>query len=116
MVIFLLVSLSSFWLKEPISTPSKITLPAVGRSSIFMHRTRVLFPAPLMPIIPYISPSFIVSETFFSASTSPDARVKVLVRFFISIIFSPHRPKIGLSNICANSNYLIKQLPKQTVA
>ena len=59
--------------------------PLEGFSSRFMHRTSVLFPAPDMPIIPYMSPSFMVSVTFLSASTSPVPESKVLLTFFSSI-------------------------------
>ena len=40
-----------------ISFPSTITEPDVGRSSRFMHRTRVDLPAPDMPTMPNTSPS-----------------------------------------------------------
>ena len=38
------------------SMPSNRTVPSVGISSIFIQRTSVLFPAPLIPIMPKISP------------------------------------------------------------
>lgn len=65
--------------------PFTITSPEVGFSSIFIHRTSVLFPAPLIPMIPYISPSSIVIETSFSASTLPSAVSNDLLTFFNSI-------------------------------
>ena len=61
-----------------------------------------LLPAPLIPIIPYISPSSIFNETSLSASSFPSEVSKVLVRCFISIIyFTPH--KIGTTITVAAS-------------
>ena len=57
MVTFRRASRSSFSERDVISFPSTMTVPEVGRSSRFMHRTRVLLPAPERPMIPKISPS-----------------------------------------------------------
>ena len=74
-------------------TPSKSTCPPVGRSKKLMHRTRVDFPAPERPIIPYISPFSMVKDTSRTASTELLAVWKVLLTFFSSIIHIPPRIK-----------------------
>ena len=79
--------LSSAGVSLLISTPSITTSPSVGFSSILMHLTSVLFPAPLMPMMPYISPSPMSSVMFFSASTLPPAPSNVLHMFCSFIIF-----------------------------
>ena len=56
------------------------TLPVVGRSSMLMHRTRVLFPAPLRPMTPKISPRWISILMSFRAATSFSPPPKCLVR------------------------------------
>ena len=79
--------LSSALLSAPKLSPFIRISPSVGRSSIFMQRTSVLFPAPLIPIMPYISPSLILSVTFFNASTVPPDMLKVFEIFLSWIIF-----------------------------
>ena len=49
------------------SLPSIFTVPPVGRSRKFIHRINVLFPAPLIPIIPKISPFWISRLMSFRA-------------------------------------------------
>src|SRR5690606_7931163 len=69
--IFRRVSLSCLGDRVLRSTPFHTTLPEVGRSNKLMQRISVLFPAPLYPITPKISPFFSSRETFFNASTRP---------------------------------------------
>ncbi len=57
MPIFLRNSLSSFSGSFVRSVPSMRTSPLSGRSSRFMHLTRVDFPAPENPMMPETSPS-----------------------------------------------------------
>ena len=52
MVIFRRIARSSFCFSAPISLPFTSTEPSVGLSSMLIQRTRVLLPAPLMPMIP----------------------------------------------------------------
>ena len=83
-------AMSCFWLMAHRSAPSMSTWPEVGRSSRLMHRTRVDLPAPLMPTMPYTSPSPMVRDTSVRAWSSPSAVGKDLDRFFNSIMgFSP---------------------------
>ena len=53
-------------LPDVYSTPTEID-PDVGAISPKIMFARVLFPAPLVPIIPMLSPFFIVKEISFSA-------------------------------------------------
>ena len=76
MPIFRRASRSSLGERAVISLPSTTTVPLVGRSSRLMHRTRVDLPAPEKPIMPKISPSWIVSDTSRTARTifSPEPK------------------------------------------
>ena len=65
------------------SFPSTMTVPLVGRSSRFMHRTRVLLPAPERPMMPKISPWRMSRLMSSRAWTAPSPWPKVLVRFRI---------------------------------
>ena len=56
-------AMSSFRPMAHRSAPSMSTCPEVGRSSRLTHRTRVDLPAPLMPTMPYTSPSPMVRDT-----------------------------------------------------
>ena len=101
------------------SVPFITTVPLLGRSIILIHLTSVLLPAPLIPIIPYISPSLIVSEISFNASTVPSAISKDLQRFLISIILKspfhshfyviiPHSGYLGNYLLPSSQNSLIR--------
>ena len=79
-VTFRRASRSSFSLRAVISFPSTITVPEVGRSSRFMHRTRVLLPAPERPIIPKISPFWMSRLMSSRAWTAFSPVPKVLYR------------------------------------
>ena len=52
MVIFRLASRNSRGDMVSMRIPFTVTLPSVGRSKRLIHRTNVLFPAPLMPMMP----------------------------------------------------------------
>ena len=52
------------------SDPSMITSPFVGLCNKLITRTRVLFPAPLGPTIPKISPLLIFKLTLSTALNS----------------------------------------------
>ena len=68
--IFNLVFLNCFRLNFVISDPSMITSPFVGLCNKLITRTRVLFPAPLGPTIPKISPLLIFKLTLSTALNS----------------------------------------------
>ena len=70
------------------SFPSTSTVPVVGLSRKFRQRTKVLLPAPLMPIIPYISPLWISKLISFRASTVFSLPINVLPTFFTCMIVS----------------------------
>ena len=63
-----------------ISFPSTITEPDVGRSSRFMHRTRVDLPAPDRPMMPKISPGWTARLMSSRAWTAVGPAPKVLFR------------------------------------
>ena len=88
-VIFRRMARSSFWLRVAISCPFTSTEPSVGRSSMLIQRTSVLLPAPLMPMIPYTSPSRMVRLMWRRASTDPSVVSNCLDRFFSSIMPKP---------------------------
>ena len=90
---------SSFFESVVRSTPLKSTLPPVGLSSRFRHRTKVDLPAPDRPIMPKISPFSILRDTFFTASTAPSAPEKVLLTFTSSSIASSKLKKKSGSSI-----------------
>ncbi|SIB12836.1 Uncharacterised protein [Mycobacteroides abscessus subsp. abscessus] len=69
MPIFRLTSLTSLGESEVRSWPSTITLPEVGLSSKFTQRISELFPAPLKPMTPKISPLSIARSIPLSAAT-----------------------------------------------
>ncbi len=56
------------------SVPPTRTVPASGRSSRLIRRSRVDLPAPLLPMMPKVSPARIDSDTSRTASKRP-ARV-----------------------------------------
>ena len=58
---------SSFPEKSARDLPRISTRPEVGTSRKFIHRTRVLFPAPDIPMIPKISPDSMERLMFFNA-------------------------------------------------
>ena len=58
------------------SRPNRRTVPAVGRMKSSMARIVVLFPAPLGPRKPKISPRATLSEMLFTACTEPYALAK----------------------------------------
>ena len=62
------------------SLPSTRTDPVVGRSSRFMHRTKVDFPAPDRPMMPKISPASISKLMSSRAWTAVGPVPKVLFR------------------------------------
>ena len=63
---------------EPL--PAMAMVPLVGSSSRFMHRTRVLLPAPERPIIPKISPFWMSRLMSSRAWTAFSPVPKVLYR------------------------------------
>ena len=65
------------------SWPSTITEPEVGRSSRFMHRTRVDLPAPDRPMMPKISPDRMSRLISSRACTALSPVPKVLFRCWI---------------------------------
>ena len=64
--------------RRVISRPFTMTEPEVGRSSRFMHRTRVDLPAPERPMMPKISPASIVRSMSSRAWTAFGPVPKVL--------------------------------------
>ena len=66
-----------------ISWPFTITEPEVGRSSRFMHRTRVDLPAPDRPMMPKISPARMSRLMSSRAWTAVGPSPKVLFRCWI---------------------------------
>ena len=80
---------SSLSVQADKSWPSINTVPSVGFSRKFRQRTRVLFPAPDIPIIPYISPLLISRLIPLRASTRFSFVSKDFVTFFICMIGSP---------------------------
>ena len=80
MVIFRRWSRSSFSERAVMSFPSTKTAPEVGRSSRFMHRTRVDFPAPERPMIPKISPCRMSRQMSSRAWTGSAPPPKVLLK------------------------------------
>ncbi len=72
-----------------ISTPLTLTRPWLGRVKAFRVRSRVLFPAPLVPTMPKISPAAICRLTSSTARVGvPRPAVKSTQTFSISIIFT----------------------------
>ena len=61
---------SSLVFREVVGTPSMSTSPEVGFKSPFASRIVVDFPAPLVPIIPSMSPFSSENETSFTARNS----------------------------------------------
>ena len=78
-------TISSLRLMAHRSAPSMSTWPEVGRSSRFIHRTRVDLPAPLIPTMPYTAPSPMVRLTSVRACRPPSALGNTLDTFFNSI-------------------------------
>ncbi|MPN14669.1 hypothetical protein SDC9_161996 [bioreactor metagenome] len=76
----------SFPSSAVMSCPSIMILPSLGFSRRLTHRMSVLFPAPLIPMIPKISPSSMVRLISFKAVKSPLSVLKNFDRFLISII------------------------------
>ena len=78
------------------SAPSKITSPSVGLYSCSKHRPVVVFPQPLSPTRPSVSPRRIVKLTSSTALMSatfrwkitPEVTGKYILRFRISTRFS----------------------------
>ena len=79
-----LACLSSFWLRLPSALPSKRTSPLLTSSRRFSVLTSVLFPAPLIPIMPNISPLRISRSILSRAFTLPLFPEKILETFFSS--------------------------------
>ena len=79
MPIFLRTSRSSRCGSVSTFRPSISTWPSVGISSALTMRSNVDFPAPLNPMTPNISPSWIVSDTCCNARTVSFLTVKVLL-------------------------------------
>src|SRR2546428_11468025 len=69
-------SLTISWGVRPtISRPSRRTIPAVGFCTPVMMLNKVLFPAPLAPISPTISPCSIANEISLKATRPPKSMV-----------------------------------------
>src|SRR5438093_5022998 len=69
-------SLTISWGVRPtIFCPSRKTVPAVGFCTPVMMLNKVLFPAPLAPISPTISPCSIANETSLKATRPPKSMV-----------------------------------------
>ncbi len=77
-------------------SPSNITSPAVGVSSMLIHRTKVLFPAPDRPIMPKTSPRAISRLISSRATTGPLAVLNSFPTFRNRIIGSPDSIAIPL--------------------
>ena len=90
------------------SWPSTRTVPAVGRSSRFIHRTRADFPAPDRPMMPKISPASTVRLMFSSARTqSPplpncllSPRTSIIGWDMITSSFLVPKTENALDNLC----------------
>ena len=59
------------------SCPMNSTEPSVGRSSWMIARAVVVFPDPLSPTMPSVSPGFTAKETPLTARTCPTTRWKM---------------------------------------
>ena len=70
-------------------SPSIVIVPAVGSSRRFSKRTNVLFPAPLYPITPNISPVSISNVKSSTALIGRLSIVNVFFKFLIEIKMCP---------------------------